>query len=68
MQWSIFDKVRRVWIADHDEMLSQVVDISSQLKQKKKDENGEVKLSKSMLIRPGIQSSFFMIVIFFVLT
>ena len=34
-QWSIFDKIRGVWIAD--ETLSRVFDISSQSKQKLKD-------------------------------
>ena len=60
----IFDKIRGVWIAQ--ETLAQVFDISSRSKQKAK-EYGEVKTSKSMLIKTGYPTSF-TVVIFFVST
>ena len=63
-QRSIFDKIRGVWIAG--ETLSRVRYISSQSKQKLR-RNWEIKSSKSILIKTGIQTSF-AVVIFFVLT
>ena len=52
-QRSIFDEIRGVWITD--ETLSRVFDISPQSKQNlsSKRLNGEVKSSKSMLIKTG---------------
>ena len=58
MQWSIFDEIRGVWIAD--ETQSQVFDIY-----------GEVKLLKSALIKTGYQTllhSYCNVVISIVLT
>ena len=48
-QRSILEEIRGAWIAD--ETLSRVFDISSQSKQRLKRVNGEVKTSKSMLIK-----------------
>ena len=59
---SIFDEFRVDWIAD--ETLPRVFDISSQSSQ---GVYGEVKSSKSMLIKTGIQTPF-AVVILFVLT
>ena len=63
-QQSIFDEIQGVWIAD--ETLSRVFDKSSQSKQKLRS-NGEVKSSKSMLVKTGYPNLLHG-VIFFVLT
>ena len=49
-QWSIFDEIQGVWIAD--ETLSQVFDMSSQLKQNLRSK-WQSKSSKSMPIKTG---------------
>ena len=50
-QRSIYDEIRAVWIAN--ETLSLMFDISPRWKKKKLGVNGEVKSSKSMLIKIG---------------